>query len=317
MKFLNEIISSADVELVLDFMANCLWRFHKFHIWMLLNGAGQNGKSTLLTVFERFFGSHNVSGESLDRLLNERFAPANLFQKLVNVDADLSGDILLQNTGKLKKLTGNDEFPAEFKYKPPFKFRNYAKLVFSCNEIPECNDKTDAFFRRLIIVNFPQQFLGDKEDHNLIDKLTTDEEFSGLLHELLRRLPRVLEKGIRPTTNKSMEETYDKYVRGSNPIQYFVEKAISSGDEKIPKDRLYESYCWFCREKNLPIESEQSFSRRLTQDFGFHHKQVRLDGTKVYCWENIKFIDWKVSEDQAQETLEEIGFSAAEKEALK
>jgi putative DNA primase/helicase len=93
-------------------------------------------------------------------------------------------------------LTGNDEFPAEFKYKPPFKFRNYAKLVFSCNEIPECNDKTDAFFRRLIIINFPRQFLGDKEDHNLIGKLTTEEEFSGLLYELLRRLPRVLEKGV-------------------------------------------------------------------------------------------------------------------------
>jgi putative DNA primase/helicase len=286
---------------------------------MLLNGTGQNGKSTLLTLIGRFFGPLNVSGESLDRLLNERFAPANLYQKLVNVDADLSGDILLRNTGKLKKLTGNDEFPAEFKYKPAFKFRNHAKLIFSCNEIPECNDKTDAFFRRLIIINFIQQFLGDKEDPNLIDKLTTEQELSGLLYELLTRLPRVLEKGIRRTTNKSMEETYDKYVRGSNPIQYFAEKAIAHGDDKIPKDQLYASYSWFCREKKLPIESEQSFSRRLTRDFGFQHKQFRINGEKVYCWENIKFIDWKVSENEAQETLEEIGigFTDTEKEALK
>jgi hypothetical protein len=75
-------MSPEDVNLVLDFMAYCLWRYHKFHVWMLLNGAGQNGKSTLLTLFERLFGSQNVSGESLDRLLNERFAPANLYQKL-------------------------------------------------------------------------------------------------------------------------------------------------------------------------------------------------------------------------------------------
>jgi hypothetical protein len=114
-----------------------------------------------------------------------------------------------------------------------------------------------------------------------------------------------------------MEETYDKYVRGSNPVQHFVEKAITNGAEKIPKEVLYESYCWFCREKNLPIESEQSFSRKLSKDFGFHSKQVRMNGTKTYCWENIRFIDWKVLEDKSQETLEEIGFTDAEKEALK
>jgi putative DNA primase/helicase len=162
MKFLREIMSLSDVEIVLDFLAYCLWRNYIFNVWMLFNGAGQNGKSTFLNLIERFLGSENVSGESLERLLTQRFAPANLYQKMVNVDADLSGDILSRHTGKLKKLTGNDEFPAEFKYKAPFKFRNYAKLIFSCNIIPETTDTTDAFFRRLIIINFTQQFLVTK-----------------------------------------------------------------------------------------------------------------------------------------------------------
>ncbi len=182
MKFLNEIMSASDVEIVLDFLAYCLWRNYNFNVWMLFNGAGQNGKSTLLNLIERFLGSKNVSAESLERLLKERFAPANLYQKMVNVDADLSGDILSTHTGKLKKLTGNDEFPAEFKHKAPFRFRNYAKLIFSCNTIPEITDTTDAFFRRLIIINFTQQFLGDKEDIHLLDKLTTEKELSGLFH---------------------------------------------------------------------------------------------------------------------------------------
>lgn len=234
MRFLHEIISKEDVELLLDFMAYCLWRYHKYHLWMLFNGGGQNGKSTLLTLLEIFFGYNNVSGESLERLLNERFAPANLYQKLVNVDADISGGILMRSVGKLKKLTGNDEFPAEFKFGQPFKFRNYAKLIFSCNEIPECDDKSDAFFRRLIIINFIQQFLGAKEDPNLIDKLTTEQELSGLLYELLTRLPRVLQKGVRPTTNESMKKTHDKYVMASNPIELFIERATTPGNRIIP-----------------------------------------------------------------------------------
>lgn len=62
------------------------------------------------------------------------------------------------NTGKLKKLTGNDQYPAEIKYKTSFKFRNCAKLILSCNKIPESDDMTDAFFRRLIIINFKYSY---------------------------------------------------------------------------------------------------------------------------------------------------------------
>jgi phage/plasmid-associated DNA primase len=108
MKFLYEIITPEDVELVLDFMAYCLWRTYKFNFWKLFHGAGLNGKTILLNLIERFFGKHNVSGETLDRLLHERFAVANLFQKMVNVDADVSPDVIFNNTGILKKLTGND-----------------------------------------------------------------------------------------------------------------------------------------------------------------------------------------------------------------
>ena len=74
MKFMYDIITPENVDLVLDFMAYCLWRTYKFNFWMLFNGAGLNGKSILLTLIERFLGKHNVSGETLDRLLHERFA---------------------------------------------------------------------------------------------------------------------------------------------------------------------------------------------------------------------------------------------------
>jgi hypothetical protein len=121
-KFLYEIMTPYDVDLVLDFMAYCLWRSYKFNFWMLFNGAGLNGKSVLLMLIERFFGKDNVSGETLDRLLHERFAAANLFQKMANIDADGSPDVIFNNTGILKKLTGNDLHAGEFKYKKPFAF---------------------------------------------------------------------------------------------------------------------------------------------------------------------------------------------------
>ena len=307
-----------DVELLLDFMAYCLWRDYKYANWLLLDGYGQNGKSVFLNLIERFLGKDNTSSESLERLLNERFAAANLYQKLANIDADVSGDILIKNTGKLKKLTGNDEYPGEFKYKTPFKFRNYAKLIFSCNEIPETDDTTDAFFRRLIIVNFTQQFLAEKDYPHIIDKLCTEEEFTGLLHELLGRLPRIIARGIRPTTNESMKETYEKYMRGTNPIGYFVEKALTLVDaagNKILKEIMYESYRFFCHAKKIAPESEQSFSRKLKKEFGFQDARFRKGGERVTCWIDVKIVDWKAAEDSEQQTLVE--YSPQEKEEMR
>ena len=75
---------------------------------------------------------------------------------------------------------------------------------FSCNEIPQTVDTTDAFFRRLRIVNFAQQFLAERDDPHILDKSCTEEEFSGLLHEVLGRLPRIIRQGIRPNTNETI-----------------------------------------------------------------------------------------------------------------
>jgi putative DNA primase/helicase len=242
---------------------------------------------------------------------------------MVNVDADLSGDILSRHTGKLKKLTGNDEFPAEFKFRPPFMFRNYAKLIFSCNEIPQTDDTTDAFFRRLIIINFTTQFFGDKEDIHLLEKLTTKEELSGLFQVLVNRLPRVLENGIRKATNENLASTYEKYIKSSNPVKYFDEKVITKTDneaDKILKEQLYESYLWFCRVVGTASESSQSFSRKFGKGgLGYQYKKGSEDGKKGWYWYGIKLAEWVLvkSMDKAQQTFEELELSDETKEALR
>ncbi|MGA7368134.1 MAG: primase-like DNA-binding domain-containing protein [Nitrososphaeraceae archaeon] len=187
-----------------------------------------------------------------------------------------------------------------------FWFRK-GRLIFSCNKIPETEDLTDAFFRRILIINFTQQFFGEKDDPDLLDKLTTEEEFSGLLYELLSRLPRVLKHGIRKITSESMAETYDKYTRGSNPVKYFYEKALRPDiGNKIPKLEMYEYYEKFCRDHGLAPESDQSFSRKLTDDHHLKYDRFRLKGERVYCWIDVGLVDWASKKMEEQSNLEEI-----------
>ncbi len=106
-QFFYQVMAPEDVETALDFIAYCLWREVPFHRWILFNGSGRNGKSVTMELISRFLGKHNVSSESLPRLLKNEFAPANLFGKMANIDADLSSEALKQ-TGMLKKITGGD-----------------------------------------------------------------------------------------------------------------------------------------------------------------------------------------------------------------
>ena len=184
-----------------------------------------------------------------------------------------------------------------------------------CNEIPQTDDTTDAFFRRLIITNFTQQFLAERDDPHILDKLCTEEEFSGLLHEVLGRLPRIIRQGIRPNTNESMRETYDKYVRGSNPVQYFREKVLrltNAPEDIASKDVMYDSYLLFCHTNKIAAETEQAFSRKLT-DMGFEYKRVKRNKKRDYYWVGVQIVDWKKVEDEGQQTLTDLTAEQLEK----
>ena len=318
LKFLNEIVGPTEKEMILDFAAFCLWRDYKFHNWMLLNGYGQNGKSTFLYFLEKFLGTLNISSESLQRILERNFSSAQLYGKLANIDADLSSKALT-NTGLLKKLTGGDRLTAEYKNKPLFDFTNYAKLIFSANEIPMTSDITNAFYRRLIIINFTKQFFGDKNNPNLKYEITTEAELSGFLRLVLKRLPRILKEGLRPTTNETIARTQDQYLMSANPIKYFVNKALTpipAGEKYTPKTEVYDAYERFCRHHNLPIISEQSFSQALTSnEYGFHYKLSRQYNKgkgkgknlpALWCWIDFRLSDWVGTPEENQLTLEDL-----------
>jgi putative DNA primase/helicase len=304
MEFFHQVLPPDDVETVLDFIAYCLWRGVPFHRWILFNGSGRNGKSVTMELISRFLGKHNVSSESLDRLLDNNFAAANLFGKMANIDADLSSKALKQ-TGLLKKITGGDEIPGEFKFKNPFYFKSYAKLIFSANKIPITTDESDAFFARLIIINFPNQFLGDKANPHLIEELTTESEMSALLSAVLKRMPRVLKTGIS-THHSTIEDNYLKYMESSDPIRLFFEMAVDTTSAEAregyeTKSDVYTSFERFCAEKRLPKESSETFNRRL-KSYGLHYKQKKIDGVNTWVWINMKLKDY-TNVDEGQETL--------------
>jgi P4 family phage/plasmid primase-like protien len=196
LKFLTEVLKSEDIRVILQLIGYCLYKTNRYERAFIFFGQGSNGKSTLIRLIEHFLGFtslyRNVSHVSLHDLASHKFKQAELFGKLVNLFADLGNKkISSEHWGTIKMLISGDSMSVERKGKDPFEFTPFAKLVFSCNEIPELPDNTYATWRRLILLEFENVFEENK-DTNLIDKLTTEEEISGLLNLALQNLRQLI-----------------------------------------------------------------------------------------------------------------------------
>jgi len=260
--FIIQMVPSGDILVIQELFGYCLWRDYSLDKAFLFIGEGSNGKSTLLNLLIRFLSREVVAGVALQDLDRNRFATAELYGKLANVHADLP-DRALRHTGKFKMLTGGDLIYAERKFKGHFPFVNYAKLIFSCNKIPETKDDTTAFYRRWIIINFPHKFEGENDDPNVLDKIITEDELSGLLNWALEGLDRVLQNG-RFTYSKTTDEIREDYIKKSNPVLAFVEDCLKSDPQgEIPKDVLYRAFCGYCTSVGLPTKANNVFAREL------------------------------------------------------
>jgi len=285
-KFLSEIVDSKDLQVLEELFGYCLHRTYLIQKSFMLLGIGANGKSTLLGLLVVFLDKPNISSVSLQEFAENRFAKALLYNKLANIYADLSPKALI-DTGTFKMLTGGDTINAEKKFGGFFTFVNYAKLIFSANELPQTRDDTGAFFRRWIIINFPNTFSEDRADQDLLSKLTTQEELSGLLNIALNGLQRLLKNG-RFSDGKTTEETKEKYVRISDTVEAFKTDRIKVSPESwVGKDDLYNQYESYCKTNNTPIKPREAFFKDIRELLEVEDYRPDVGGNRIYALKGI------------------------------
>jgi len=265
-KFLSEVASKEDIPVIQEFFGYCLYRKYHFHKALLLYGDGRNGKSTLLNVLSTMLGKENVSAIELHSLCNERFQTSSLFGKLANIASEIQ-DKSLKASSMFKKLTGGDkDLSAEFKFKDLFKFTNYAKLLFSANRIPQSEEDTLAYYSRWILIEFSHIFddTNKKTNPNLLDKLTTDKELSGIFNWSLIGLKRLLKKK-KFSYKRSVEEVKNIYKSKGDSVYIFCKEFIQPSIfvDYIAKQELYKRYEKWCIKNNHIIVPPNTFSKLL------------------------------------------------------
>ena len=266
-KFLNEVTESQEFTLLLKEIAGyCFYRAMPFQNFFILVGKGANGKSVYLNLLRKILGEENVSNQSLQALSEGGFAIASLYNKNANIFGDLPAKAF-QDVGKIKELTGGDTIEANQKFKEYIKFRNTAKLISSCNEVPETPDQSDAFFRRAIIINFPNSF-ETRANPNLLQELCTEENVWDFFKSCVSAFKSAKESNGW-IVNESIEVKKDKYIVYSNSAIAFSGIALEyDPDSRIVSEKIYEEYQAYCKKKQVVPKYEVTFFKSLYSHFG-------------------------------------------------
>ncbi len=264
----------------------------------MLHGVGSNGKSVFLALLEALVGRENTAAESLQKLEFDKYRPAKLYGKLVNICGDIP-DVKMQKSENFKKLTsGFDLIDGENKYQDPFTFKNTAKLIFSANAIPE-GKRDKAYYRRWILIRFPNNFEGENADKSLITKLLTQEELSGFLNLALDGLKRVRENE-KFSNEKSIEATQKEYEFNSDPVAAFMEECTQISDDDCDSIILYLKYVDWCNSYGKQQYMKNiGFSRKLvSMGYTSHRENVPNSTKKITIWDNLKIKTDRIEQDQ-------------------
>ncbi|MDZ3951866.1 phage/plasmid primase, P4 family [Bacillus thuringiensis] len=259
-----------------EILGYILFRRNEFAATFILTGDGSNGKSSYLKIIRKLIGSDNASSLDLNEL-DQRFKTAELFGKLANIGDDI-GKGYIKESSIFKKLSTGETLNVERKGKDPFDFTNYAKLIFSANEMPRINDFSDGLGRRLQIVPFKAKFTPNDDDYDpfITDKLLSDESMQYVLNLALKSLKRLLVKK-KFTTSKAVEAELIKYQEENNPIISFVNNEDVELERAVVGD-VYLQYKVYCAENGFQSVSNINFSKQVTQLFGYKSHVQRVDG---------------------------------------
>jgi putative DNA primase/helicase len=300
-KFLRDVLANEeDVKVYYELCGFGLLDEYKYEKAFMFHGEGRNGKGKSIELVKRLFGIENCSAVPLHALRGEDFSISELFGKRLNLAGDI-GSQDLKETNMFKSLTGRDLVAGKRKFLRNIHFENNAKFVFACNELPMVYDMTRGFWDRWILLDYPYTFVTQEEldkaeeksklklkDDEIITKITTPDELSGLLNEAIVGMVR-LKKNRKFSVTKGSEEVKQTWIRKSNSfIAFCFDKIQDEYDGRIEKKVLRKRYAEYCKQHKVSPKSDFVIKKVLVENYGA--TEIRgegIMGTRNDYWEGI------------------------------
>jgi putative DNA primase/helicase len=314
--FVEVLKNEEDLPVMQELFGFLLLKEYRYEKAFMFIGTGRNGKGKTIDLMKCFLGPENCASVPLQQFEDDNFAKGEMFKKMANLAGDLDSRAL-KHTGSLKTLTGRDLISAARKFLPRVHFVNFAKMVFAANQVPQTYDITPAFFMRWILLEFPYTFLTEDEiddlaiedqknckirDPEIVKKMTTEQELSGLLNFALDGLARLI-KQKDFSYSKSNEDVKKMWIRKSDSFAAFLIDCVEPAEEEsVSKQELRFAYGKYCQRHKLKMVGDKSLKHTLTTTYAVSEDRQSIGGDRIYLWQGIKVSEEK---DLLEKWLEE------------
>lgn len=268
---INEFFNSTltrrenDVTRMYELFGYLLWKDQFMKTIFAFIGETNTGKSITGNLIVHFVGSDNVTSLSLKAIMEDKFDKLKLSRVMVNLSGELSS-AFIRDTTVIKELTGNDPISARVMHsQEDFKFFPTLKFIFLMNKLPGTFEDDDAYFERNEIFEFLKQVKkGEDMDQDLIEKLTTPEELSGLLNMAIVGLKN-LKKNGKFTGSLTTGQKKLLYQSKADPFTVFTNRIeISLIDTDFEtKSEIWNKFVDFCKVLRVVPGTQNKFYRRF------------------------------------------------------
>ena len=278
-----------------EIIAYSMYRGYPLQKFFINYGLGRNGKSSYETFVKRVLGKENMIASDIELIVKGKFESSRFDNKLVCTISEVD-KMTKVNTAIIKRLTGGEDLVhAEKKFKDAYEFTNYAKIIISTNYIPEFQDTTPAFFRRPILINFPNQFTSARD---ILEDIK-QEEYENFCRKCVGLLKNIL-ISREFTTNLDPYETEEKkkiYYNAAyqNLTKYISEDYTLDSTEYIDFSSFYEGYLIYCKVNKIVPEKEKTIGYQLNI---LGYRKSNYPYTKEAGAETSKVVIWGLKEKE-------------------
>ena len=249
-------------------------------------GEGSNGKSTLFSIQEALIGDNKkISGIGLGDFGKE-FILSMAEGKFVNIVRDNEVKEKQVVEGLFKSIVCGEPVTVNRKNKDLQRMQFNMSFFYGLNRMPQIVDKSEGFFRRIIIIPFNTSF-GTKEEveKGLKDKV----KIPGIANEIINDemdlvfawayegLQRLKSNNWIITENKATNNEKEEYRQEVDSAYAFYKSNIEkSKGFDIKASIVYQTYASWCLEEGIRAMNGTQFGRQL-KSLGIN-KRRKFDG---------------------------------------
>ncbi len=258
------------INTVQEFFGLCMTR-ETYDKALFLIGEGNNGKSTLLDVLKGILGNENTCEVQLEQLEKSHYV-AQLHNKILNIATEIGAKGTVCDE-MFKKIVAHDYVMGDHKFAHPFSFRPICKLIFATNNMPRTDDKSRAFYRRLLIIPLTKEFTELDDKHKYYRTLLN--ERNGIFNWMVEGLKRLKERG-RFAVGRNMIEAIEGYKVENNPVLSFIEEhCVIASDASVVKREMYDAYKNYCDECGFKPVNIKKFGKELKRHLSGNIFEIR------------------------------------------